>query len=360
MTPFNFHGPRTRLLRPTILAAAIGLALALPCAEAQAGWSVNTRPKCRWWAKQYVAKAHSGCGILLLCAQSSSSCGTAAANCVKYCSIGKAEGHSWNGPSGWGGWSSATGIGFAGLHGAEGATEASASQNRIEGTVAFDEALGAVVVTVLDGELEAAADGSFSEIEIVVWRSYEGDPESVEDAVPADRVLWQGAARVEAGEVRYAGELSAQDIAPVPTDRTASGATRVIASGIEKVIPVESPADLEDLVVTIRCDSGFGSRVVPTYAQFVRGDSNGDGGVDLADAIGGLNYLFRGASAPPCMDAANTNGVGGFDLSDPIFTLSWFFLGGPEPPAPGPFQCGPNPGGRSLGCKEYSACKTTP
>lgn len=90
---------------------------------------------------------------------------------------------------------------------------------------------------------------------------------------------------------------------------------------------------------------------------FHRGDANGDGRVDIADAIFGLGYLFLGGPKPACMDAADSNDTGRFDLSDPIFVLSWAFSGGPAPPAPGPGACGADPTEDSLDCSSYASCR---
>ncbi|MBI4605472.1 MAG: hypothetical protein HY721_26195, partial [Planctomycetes bacterium] len=69
---------------------------------------------------------------------------------------------------------------------------------------------------------------------------------------------------------------------------------------------------------------------------FKRGNCNGDAGVDIADAIFGLNYLFQGGAAPPCPEACRVNPDGALDLSDSVFLLSYLFLGGPAPREPFP------------------------
>jgi len=71
------------------------------------------------------------------------------------------------------------------------------------------------------------------------------------------------------------------------------------------------------------------------------GDVNGDGGLDLSDAIYLLTHLFQGGPAPePCPGAAgagggvvsgngDVNGDNGLDLSDAIYLLTHLFQGGP-------------------------------
>ncbi len=67
-------------------------------------------------------------------------------------------------------------------------------------------------------------------------------------------------------------------------------------------------------------------------AIFYRGDSNSDGKLDLSDAVNVLSYLFLGATAPSCSDAADANDDGKVDISDPVRLLGFLFLGDPAPP----------------------------
>jgi hypothetical protein len=58
---------------------------------------------------------------------------------------------------------------------------------------------------------------------------------------------------------------------------------------------------------------------------FIRGDSNQDKGVDIADGIFILTYIFMGTEAPRCQDAADVNTDSKLDISDPIFLLQYLF-----------------------------------
>jgi hypothetical protein len=78
--------------------------------------------------------------------------------------------------------------------------------------------------------------------------------------------------------------------------------------------------------------------------DFIRGDSNQDGIVNIADPQHTLNFLFQGGAAPPCMAAADANDDEIVDISDAITTLEVLFLGKPPRlpfPLPGP---DPTPG----------------
>ncbi len=69
---------------------------------------------------------------------------------------------------------------------------------------------------------------------------------------------------------------------------------------------------------------------------FLRGDTNADGRVNLADVIGGLEALFTGQGPIACEDALDVNDDGGANIADPIALLFYLFAGGTPPPEPFP------------------------
>jgi hypothetical protein len=90
--------------------------------------------------------------------------------------------------------------------------------------------------------------------------------------------------------------------------------------------------------------------VLPEITTFVRGDSNGEGLVDLSDAAHALTYLFLGGERPACYDAADATDDGVVDIADPILVLTSLFLGtGTTIPPPYP-QRGEDPTPDGLGC----------
>jgi 1,4-alpha-glucan branching enzyme len=89
----------------------------------------------------------------------------------------------------------------------------------------------------------------------------------------------------------------------------------------------------------------FARRQVSLHG-FVRGDCNGDGIVQMADAVHALSALFRGAAIGACEAACDANADDSLDVSDPVFTLLHLFGGGPAPAAPWP-DCGGSAGGLS-------------
>ena len=72
--------------------------------------------------------------------------------------------------------------------------------------------------------------------------------------------------------------------------------------------------------------------------EFIRGDANRDGLIDISDAVTILTYLFLGGEKPLCIDALDTDDSGLLDITDAIYLLSFLYTGGPAPrdPFPGP------------------------
>ncbi|MFN0060110.1 MAG: DUF4347 domain-containing protein [Planctomycetota bacterium] len=88
--------------------------------------------------------------------------------------------------------------------------------------------------------------------------------------------------------------------------------------------------------------------------SFERGDGNGDGSINIGDAIGGLSYLFSGAPVN-CLDAYDFNDDGVVNLADPISVLSFLFAAG-APPAPPYGACGGDPTADGIGCDGPTTC----
>ncbi len=79
----------------------------------------------------------------------------------------------------------------------------------------------------------------------------------------------------------------------------------------------------------------------PIQNTILRGDSNGDGVVNIADPIYSLAYKFiPGSPAPPCADAADADDNGALEVTDAVVVFSALFTDGFLPP-PGT-TCGPD------------------
>jgi len=71
--------------------------------------------------------------------------------------------------------------------------------------------------------------------------------------------------------------------------------------------------------------------------SFVRGDPNDDGKSDIADAVAIVLNVVPGLRGPndveiTCKEAGNVNGDGGMNLVDAIYLIDWQFRGSQKPP----------------------------
>jgi hypothetical protein len=105
----------------------------------------------------------------------------------------------------------------------------------------------------------------------------------------------------------------------------------------------------------------LGFRGEARAADFIRGDSNRDGVVDLSDPIHALScaFILDCEFGPGCLDASDADDSGFIDLTDAIFTLAHLFLGGRTIPPPYP-TCGADPTEDGRGCESYDACPPAP
>ncbi len=89
---------------------------------------------------------------------------------------------------------------------------------------------------------------------------------------------------------------------------------------------------------------------------FKRGDTNADGGVNIADAVALLAYLFGGQTVPSCQDAADANDDGSLNIADAIAILSHLFSGTGDlnPPFS---ECGTDPTDDTLTCDSFLPCE---
>jgi hypothetical protein len=110
------------------------------------------------------------------------------------------------------------------------------------------------------------------------------------------------------------------------------------------VPPVDSTVDI-DMFLPGDLAGHSGIARAPSQPEspsrvFKRADADGNGEVELSDALVIAGFLFLGESTPDCLDAVDADDSGELDISDIIVPLNWLFSGGGSPPAPGPLDCG--------------------
>jgi hypothetical protein len=84
-------------------------------------------------------------------------------------------------------------------------------------------------------------------------------------------------------------------------------------------------------------------QIIHDGEEFLRGDANSDGKIDISDPLMTLGFLFTGGAASSCPDAADANDDGTLNIADPTYTLGYLFLGTAAPPPPGALACGFDP-----------------
>jgi hypothetical protein len=88
--------------------------------------------------------------------------------------------------------------------------------------------------------------------------------------------------------------------------------------------------------------------------HFIRGDVNGDTGVNIADAISILDFLFGGVTVP-CESSADSNDDGAINIADTIFLLGYLFTNAALPSFPFP-SCGVDMTEDLLSCGGSPGC----
>jgi hypothetical protein len=61
------------------------------------------------------------------------------------------------------------------------------------------------------------------------------------------------------------------------------------------------------------------------------GDANGDGDINVADAVFLINYIFKGGPAPDPLAAGDANCDGQANVGDAVYLINFVFKGGPPP-----------------------------
>lgn len=70
-----------------------------------------------------------------------------------------------------------------------------------------------------------------------------------------------------------------------------------------------------------------------TFSSVPSGDANGDGTVNVGDAVFLINYIFKGGAAPDPLSAGDANCDGISNVGDAVYLINYVFKGGPAPGA---------------------------
>ncbi len=131
-------------------------------------------------------------------------------------------------------------------------------------------------------------------------------------------------------------------------------ATEIALVSREEATAMAPPGAQDGVVDVVAGNLDGQSTTLPgafTYSStlpFRRGEVDGNGRIDQADATGILLFLFLEGSLR-CLDAADVNDDGHVNITDPILLIRHLFQGGEPPPAPYD-KPGPDSTADALGC----------
>lgn len=138
-------------------------------------------------------------------------------------------------------------------------------------------------------------------------------------------------------------EVEYDDVPPWPGEPDGGGATlALVHPALDNsygphwaASPDGGTPGARNLDVYREIDSGCS----PGSVAYRRGDTNGDGSVDLSDAIATLLHLFARSGEPDCLAALDIDGDAEVHLTDAVALLTHLFRAGPPPASPYP-HCG--------------------
>jgi hypothetical protein len=151
---------------------------------------------------------------------------------------------------------------------------------------------------------------------------------------------WSNGSVYEKVRIERNGDL----VAEVP-----GGSTSFVDPGVAGGVYTYKVAGLEDGKSGLPA-SALVSTIEPP-GTFLRGDSNRDRRIDIADPINTLSYLFLGSGAIPCQDAADADDDGRIGIADALTTIRYLFHASDVLRAPGVIHPWFDPTADGLACR---------
>ena len=85
-------------------------------------------------------------------------------------------------------------------------------------------------------------------------------------------------------------------------------------------------------------DSGISSKIwleAPCHGDWICGDANGDGKVNVGDVVYLVTYLYHDGPPPTPLEAGDVNSDGAINVGDVVYLVSYLYRDGPPPHSPG-------------------------
>lgn len=120
-------------------------------------------------------------------------------------------------------------------------------------------------------------------------------------------------------------------------DTAETFATSTVIGGIDTTTyaPASPLAGAPRYYWKVKAVDLFGSETYSTqvfsFSSVLTGDANGDGSIDVADAVFLINYVFKGGPGPDPYESGDANCDGAVNLGDAVYLIAYVFKGGPGP-----------------------------
>jgi hypothetical protein len=152
---------------------------------------------------------------------------------------------------------------------------------------------------------------------------------------PATYLRWTGT------EYRYCPEITD------PDDSTYTIAYSGLPAWLQKngdsLVGTTPDSNVAASFLAIASDPYSSDTQTVTVTVHRCGDANGDGRINVADAVYLISYIFRDGPMPPVLAACDANGDTNINVGDAIYIINYIFRGGPSPACPSPAAVGETP-----------------
>ena len=215
------------------------------------------------------------------------------------------------------------------------------SESTWAATVEVDGGENEIDLIAFDSEGNIVGTDSITITSSVGWAAPQIGTIDPDEGLPGDRVTIRGVGFHNGIDVffgaRRGSNVEYDEFGPQPDSLT-----------------VVLPSGLGSVDVTVRNTDGRESNTLPfTYLppppEFLRGDANRDGRLDISDPTKIAFGLFAGQTLQ-CEDAADVDDSESLDVTDIVYLLDYLYRNGPVPPAPYP-ELGQDPAGETLDCE---------
>ncbi|MEZ5359894.1 MAG: dockerin type I domain-containing protein [Candidatus Zixiibacteriota bacterium] len=113
----------------------------------------------------------------------------------------------------------------------------------------------------------------------------------------------------------------------------------VLPGASDQMINIETTSALSGITTTAAVSDGSPFPVSYsdcgdadiTIIAYTMGDANGDGTINIGDAVYLITYIFKGGPAPEPLAAGDADCNGSCNIGDAVFLINYIFKGGPEP-----------------------------